>query len=127
MKAAETLRGQEPASSPLSGFRRTVAGIWDLVVGPPRYSHLPDGGVTVKLLGRRFQASTPDALFDAVARERERLLTQLGKLHEGAVTRPMMTGGRFSDTYHQQSRRLEDRIALYSAFLGRLGQELDLD
>jgi len=88
---------------------------------------LPDGSVSVRLLGRRFEASSPGALFDAVARERERLLVQVGKMHEGAASRPLIGGGRYSDTHHHQTRRMEDRVGLYTTFLGRLARDLDLD
>ena len=120
-------REAETASRPLSGLGRTAAKLWDLLLGPPRLRELPDGSVMVRLLGRRFEASGRGALFDAVARERERLLTQVGKMHEGAATRPLVAGARFSDTHHHQTRRLEDRIGLYTAFLGRLARELESD
>jgi hypothetical protein len=126
MKAVETQRPPEEASIPAGGFRRSAARLWDVLFGPPRMQHLPDGGVGVKLLGRRFESSSPDLLFDSVARERERLVSQLGKMHEGAATKPLVAGTRFADSYHQQTRRIEDRIAFYSAFLGRLAKDLDM-
>ncbi|MGD9893954.1 MAG: hypothetical protein AB7N70_04470 [Dehalococcoidia bacterium] len=109
------------------GLRRSAVWLWDTLFGPPRMTYLADNHVTVKLLGRRFEASSPGALFDAVAHERERLVVQLGKMHEGAATKPLVAGARFSDSYHQQTRRIEDRIGFYSTFLGRLAKDLDLD
>lgn len=115
------------APEPSSGLRRAAARLWDVLFGPPRPHYAEDGRASVKLLGRRFEAATPGSLFDSVARERERLVVQLGKMHEGAASSPFVSGARFSDTYHQQTRRLEDRIAFYSTFLGRLAKDLGLD
>jgi hypothetical protein len=106
---------------------RVAVAVWDFVFGAPRARDLPDGGVTVRLMGRRFEASSRDVLFDTVVRERERLLITLGKVHEGAATRPLLGGARMADTYHRESQRLQDRIAVYSDFIGRLGRELGLD
>ena len=120
-------RRPAPPSPAPSTFRSTVVRVWDVLFGAPRVHDLPDGSVAVRLLGRRFEASSRGALFDAVARERERLLVQVGKMHEGAAIRPLIGGARLSDTHHHQTRRMEDRISLYTAFLGRLGRELGLD
>ena len=119
-------RSGEPATSGAT-LRRAAAGLWDFLFGPPRVRELPDGTVTVRLLGRRFEAASRGSLFDSVARERQRLVVQLGKMHEGAATRPLLAGTRFSDTYHHQTRRLEDRIGFYTAFLGHMAKELGLD
>jgi len=132
MKTAQTGRTAERADAE----SRTVAGVrllhaaqrvWDALLGPPRHRLHDDGGASVRLLGRRFEASTPGALFDMVAREREKLMEQVGKMHEGAATRPFIAGNRMTDTYHFQTRRVEDRIALYTAFLGRMARDLGLD
>jgi hypothetical protein len=127
MSAIETRQAGGPHARSAGGLRRAAAWLWDVLFGPPRPRYAEDGGASVKLLGRRFEASSPGALFDAVARERQRLVVQLGKMHEGAATRPFIAGTRFSDTYHHQTRRLEDRIGFYSIFLGRLARDLGLD
>jgi hypothetical protein len=127
MKAIEAPRPPGDPNAAAGGLRRSAFRLWDALFGPPRMTYIADNHVTVKLLGRRFEASTPGALFDAVARERERLVVQLGKMHEGAATKPLIAGARFSDSYHQQTRRIEDRIGFYSTFLGRLAKDLDLD
>jgi hypothetical protein len=101
--------------------------IVDAVFGPPRPRIRPDGSMSVRLLGRRFEASSGGALFDAVAREREKLLIQVGKMHEGAAGRPFFSGSRLTDSYHFHTRRMEDRIALYTAFLGRMAKDLGLE
>jgi len=127
------MRTSEPAAAPPPrGITRTrivlaVERLFDAVIGPPRPRAHPDGRITVRLLGRRFEASNEGALFDAVAHEREKLLVQLGKMHEGAATRPFFSGSRLTDSYHFQTRRLEDRIALYTAFLGRMARDLGLE
>lgn len=108
------------------GVLPLLARTWDFLFGPPKVRDLPDGSVSVRLLGRRFEASSRGALFDAVARERERLVQQVGKMHEGAASRPMLGGTRFTDTHHHQTQRMQDRVGLYTAFLGRLARELDL-
>lgn len=125
MKAVRT--ADDGAVGERPSVRERAARLLDLIFGPPRLSERPDGSVTVRLLGRRFEASTPGALFDAVARERERLLLQVGKMHEGVAGRPIMPANRLADTYHFQTRRVEDRIALYTAFLGRMARDLGLD
>ena len=106
-------------------LRRTAAVLWDRIFGPPRVHDRPDGGVTVRLMGRRFEAATRAGLFDVVAREREQLLAQVAEAHARSGMRPFPVGRGLSDTYHQTTRRLEDRIGIYSAFLGRLAQELE--
>ena len=124
------MRTADPCHSPTeagqSAVLRTVAALWDFVFGPPRFQTRPNGSVNVRLLGRRFEAASPGALFDAVARERERLMIQVGQMHEGAA-RSHVSGVRFTDTYHQQTRRVEDRIGLYTAFLGKMAKEIGLD
>jgi hypothetical protein len=127
MKAIEAPPPPGEPNSAAAGFRRSAYRLWDALFGPPRMQYVADNHLTVKLLGRRFEASSPGALFDAVARERERLVVQLGKMHEGAATKPLIAGARFSDSYHQQTRRIEDRIGFYSTVLGRLAKDLDLD
>ena len=127
MKAADPGQQTQYTGASGAGLRRAAAGLWDFLFGPPRVRELPDGTVTVRLLGRRFEAASRGSLFDAVARERQRLVVQLGKMHEGAATRPLLAGTRFSDTYHHQTRRLEDRIGFYTAFLGHMAKELGLD
>ena len=117
------------ASSPpaRTTLRRLAAGAWDRLFGPPRVQELPDGSVCVRLLGRRFDATSREGLFDAVARERGRLLTSLAETHAHSGMRAMPSGRGVSDSYHQDTRRLEDRISLYGEFLGRLAKELGLD
>jgi hypothetical protein len=127
------MRTSGPAGIPQSRgvtrcrFVLAIERVFDAVVGPPRPRAHPDGRITVRLLGRRFEASNEGALFDAVAHEREKLLVQLGKMHEGAATRPFFSGSRLTDSYHFQTRRMEDRIALYTAFLGRMAREMGLE
>ena len=127
------MRSTQPADAPQPrGVTRTrlilaVERLFDAVIGPPRPRVHPDGRITVRLLGRRFEASSEGALFDAVAHEREKLLVQLGKMHEGAATRPFFSGSRLTDSYHFQTRRMEDRIALYTAFLGRMARDMGLE
>lgn len=104
-----------------------IARWWDRLFGPPRWQFHADGSAEVRLLGRRFEASSPGALFDLVARERERLLVHVGRMHEGAATRPLVAGTRFADSYHLHTRRIEDRVAFYSAFLGRLARDLGIE
>lgn len=127
MKAIEVRQAGDGQPAPAGAIRRSAVWLWDIVFGPPRARYHDDGHTSVRLLGRRFEASSPGLLFDAVARERERLVVQLGRMHEGAAAASFVAGTRFSDTYHQQTRRLEDRIAFYSVFLGRLARDLDLD
>jgi hypothetical protein len=114
-----------PQASPRTGS--AIVRWWDRLFGPPRWHLHPDGSAEVRLLGRRFEARSPGALFDLVAKERERLLVHVGRMHEGAATRPMIAGARFADTYHLQTRRIEDRIALYTAFLGRMSKDLGIE
>ena len=114
-----------PAPTAHLAVLRALADLLDRLFGPPRVQELPDGTVAVRLLGRRFEAATRAGLFDAVVRKGERLLISVAKMHEGAAARPLLAGGRFGDSYHQMTRRLEDRVALYSAFIGRLAKELD--
>lgn len=109
------------------GALRLVAVLWDRLLGPPRVSELPDGSVTVRLLGRRFEASSRGALFDSVARERARLMDQVTKMHEGAAMRPLLGGTRFADGYHRDTQRVQDRVGVYTDFLARLARELGLD
>lgn len=116
-----------PRLSPGSASSNWIVRWWDKVFGPPRWRLHPDGSADVRLLGRRFEARSPGALFDLVARERERLLVHVGRMHEGAATRPMLAGARFSDTYHLQTRRLEDRIGFYTTFLGRMAKDLGIE
>jgi hypothetical protein len=106
---------------------RVAAFLWDRLFGPPRVTELPDGSVSVRLLGRRFDASSRGALFDSVARERERLLEQVSRLHEGAAMRPLVGGARFSDGYHRDTQRVQDRVGVYTDFLARLARELGLN
>ena len=131
MTAAQTDRPATPSpSTPPSGgmrLRQAAERVWDAVFGPPRARILPDGSASVRLLGRRFEASSPGALFDLVATERGKLLEQVGKLHEGAAVRPFIAGNRLTDSYHFQTRRMEDRAALYTAFLGRMAKDLGLN
>jgi hypothetical protein len=127
MTMIEVPRPPDVPNGAAAGFRRSAVRLWDALFGPPRMQRVAENHVTVKLLGRRFEASSPGALFDAVARERERLVIQLGRMHEGAATKPLVAGARFSDSYHQQTRRIEDRIGFYSAFLGGLARDLDID
>jgi len=95
---------------------------WDYLFGPPRIRSLPDGAVQVRLLGRVFEAADHDGLFDAVGRERERLLAAMSKLHEGAAGRPQLGFSRLGtgDLYQRDLQRLQDRLAAYNAFLGHL-------
>jgi hypothetical protein len=116
-----------PAAKRPAGVVRFAATLWDHVFGPPRVSELPDGSVTVRLLGRRFDASSREALFDAVARERGRLMEQVTKMHEGAAMRPLLGGTRFADGYHRDTQRVQDRVGVYTDFLARLARELGLD
>ena len=104
--------------------RRAVV-LWDRLFGPPPVQELPDGGVCVRLLGRRFDAMTREGLFDVVARERERLLAGVAQMHARSGMRAMSGGRAVSDSHHQATRRLEDRVSLYSEFLGRLAKDLD--
>ncbi|MGH2602315.1 MAG: hypothetical protein ACRDJ9_23385 [Dehalococcoidia bacterium] len=106
---------------------RAAAGVWDYLFGPPRMHTTPDGAVTARLLGRRFEAATPESLFDLVARERERLLIQVGRMHEGVAAGHVLGGSRFTDSYHHHTRRIEDRVALYTAFLGRMAKDLGIE
>jgi hypothetical protein len=108
-------------------FAQAAERIFDAVFGPPRPQIRPDGSMSVRLLGRRFEASNGGALFDAVASEREKLLIQVGKMHEGAAVRPFYSGNRLTDSYHFHTRRMEDRVALYTAFLGRMAKDLGMD
>lgn len=124
MKATTPPRPHHAAHATL---RQRVVRLLDLIFGPPRPHERPDGGVAVRLLGRRFEASTPGALFDAVAREREKLIEQVARMHEGAAGRAIVPANRLADTYHFQTRRIEDRISLYTAFLGRMARDLDAD
>jgi hypothetical protein len=48
--------------------------IWDRLFGPPRVKELPDGSVSVRLLGRTFEAADYEGLIGAVDREREHLV-----------------------------------------------------
>lgn len=122
---------QKPTEVPAPPARRSVfralAAAWDRLFGPPRVRELPDGTVTVRLLGRRFDAATRDALFDLVAHERSRLLEQVVKMHESAVLRSPLAGMRFADTYHRDTQRVEDRVGVYTSFLARLARELGLN
>ena len=128
MKLDDRPEAPRAASRPArEGLRRTAVGLWDRLFGPPRVRQLPDGCVCVRLLGRRFDAATHDGLFDAVARERERLLASVREMHERSGMRAMPGGRGVSDSYHQATRRLEDRVSLYGEFLGRLARELQLD
>ena len=106
--------------------RRVAAGA-DYLFGPPRVREEADGSVSVRLLGRRFESATREGLFDAVGHERERLVEGMGKLHAGAAMRPLAGSPRMGDAYHREAVRLQDRIGLYSEFLGRLAKELDGD
>lgn len=122
-------RGAERPSVSLArpaGLRRLVAALWDGIFGAPAARDRPDGGVEARLLGRRFNASSRAALFDAVGRERERLLTQLDQLHRNSIN--SVSGfSRVVDSSHGDARRLQDRLAVYSAFLGRLARELEAE
>jgi hypothetical protein len=125
MKLAE--RELDSRESSWQVARRRLAAFWDVLFGPPRPTVHPDGRVTVRLLGRRFEASDPGSLFDLVAHEREKLLAQVSKTHKGAALRPTVGGNRLTDSYHFHTRRVEDRISLYTAFLGRMAKDLGLD
>ncbi len=116
-----------PDAKPRIGVLRIAVTLWDRLFGPPHVSEQPDGTVTVRLLGRRFDASSRGALFDAVARERARLLEQVTKMHEGAAMRPLLGGARFADGYHRDTQRVQDRVGVYTDFLARLARELGLD
>lgn len=113
-----------PAALRPGSLPRALATLWDTLFGAPAARDLPDGSVAVRLLGRRFSASSRAALFDSVGRERERLLAHLDQLHRNSIT---SVGGfsRVVDSYHGETRRLQDRVAVYSAFLGRLARELE--
>lgn len=94
--------------------------------GPPRVRHLPDGTLTVRLLGRRFEAQDYEGLFGSVSRERERLVQAVSKLHEGATSRPYLGISRIGpgEMYQRDLRRLEDRLALYNEFIGHLVEQM---
>src|SRR5215211_172619 len=107
VESRDTVRAPANARGRLA---QAAERIFDAVFGPPRPQVRPDGSMSVRLLGRRFEASNGGALFDAVAREREKLLIQVSKMHEGAALRPFFGGSRMSDSYHFHTRRMEDRI-----------------
>jgi hypothetical protein len=121
-----TTTGAADAGSVVRSTMRIVAAIWDRLFGPPRAQVTAEGTVAVRLLGRRFEAGTREGLFDSVCRERERLLEQISKMHEGAAHRPMLGMSRLSDSYHRDTQRIQDRVGLYTEFLGRLGKEIGL-
>jgi hypothetical protein len=103
-----------------------VGQVWDRLFGPPRVQDLPDGSVRVRLLGRVFEAPDREILFDAVSRERERLIESLARLHQRAGSRPYALLSRYGsgDLYQRDLQRVESRLSIYNEFLGQLVRQL---
>lgn len=125
MSAVES--GAATAARPMAlrAFRRGLARAWDVLFGPPKVERLPDGLVTVRLMGRRFTAGSLGGLLDSVGWERERLLEQLSRLHARAGSQPMLGSSRFIDPSHREAQRIHDRLGVYSEFIGRAARELE--
>jgi len=114
----------EPVNQSTSLPARVARGVWDWLFGPPKVHELDDGTLRVRLMGRTFTASDGEGLFASVNRERDRLLQAVAKLHDGAGSRPYLSMSRMGpgDIYQRELQRIEDRLAVYNHFLGRLVQ-----
>ena len=101
--------------------------MWGLFFGPPRIRSRDDGWVEVRLLGRPFEAPDVDALFRSVSRERDYLLRASTKLADEGRNGAALSMGRFGigELHLKEMQRLNDRINVYTSFLGHLAGILD--
>lgn len=100
--------------------------IWQWAFGPPHVRVLEDGALRVRLLGRLFEAPDYESLFTAVSRERDHLIASVRGSHDRVMSRPYLTSSRFGpgELYHREVQRMEDRLAIYSEFLGYLDRQM---